>query len=65
MGLRSVDDALINLGTYKKINRNYGDKKFVLNAIYKDDYRTVREIYNYFYDSSGIYYRLCKYVEFL
>nr|DAO08487.1 MAG TPA: portal protein [Caudoviricetes sp.] len=65
VGLRSVDDALINLGTYKKINRNYGDKKFVLNAIYKHDYRTLREISNYFYESSGIYYRLCKYLAFL
>ena len=65
VGLRTVDDALINLGIYKKINRNYGDKKFVLNAIYKHDYKTLREISDYFYESSGIYYRLCKYLAFL
>lgn len=65
IGLRSVDDVLINLGAYKKINPNYGDKKFVLNAIYKHDYKTLREISNYFYESSGIYYRLCKYLAFL
>ena len=65
IGLRTVDDVLINLGTYRNINRNYGDKKFVLRAIYRHDYRTLREISNYFYESSGIYYRLCKYLAFL
>lgn len=62
VGLRTVDNALINLGSYKKVNANYGDKKFVLNAIYKHDYETLRRISNYFFESSGIYYRLCKYL---
>ena len=33
VGIRTVDNALVNLGTYKKVNPNYGDKGFVLNAI--------------------------------
>jgi hypothetical protein len=37
----------------------------VLNAIYKHDYKTLREISNYFYESSGIYYRLCRYLAYL
>lgn len=65
IGLRSVNDALVNLGTFKKINRSYGDKTFVMNAIYKHDYATLREISKYFYESSGIYYRLCRYLAFL
>lgn len=65
VGMRQVDDVLINLGTYKKINPNYGNKQFVLNAIYKHDYPTLREISNYFYESSGIYYRLCNYLSTL
>lgn len=65
VGLRTVDDTLINLGSFKKVNRNYGDKSFVLRAIYKRDYRTLREISDYFYESSGIYHRLCKYLAFL
>ena len=65
VGLRTVDDVLINLGSYKKVNANYGNKNFVLNAIYKNDYATLREISNYFYESSGIYYRLCRYLAFL
>lgn len=62
VGLRTVDNSLINLGTYKKVNPNYGDKRFILNAIYKHDYASLREISNYFFESSGIYYRLCKYL---
>lgn len=65
VGLRTVSDATMNLGNYTKINSNYGDKQFVLNAIYKQDYETLREISNYFYESSGIYYRLCRYLAFL
>lgn len=62
VGLRTIDNALLNLGTYRKINPNYGNKRFVLNAIYQHDYATLREISNYFFESSGIYYRLCKYL---
>ena len=38
IGLRTVDDALFNIGSYKKVNRNFGDKSFVLNAINNHDY---------------------------
>lgn len=62
VGVRRVDDVLVNLGTYKKINSNYGDKAFVLRAISRHDYKTLREISNYFYESNGIYYRLCNYI---
>lgn len=63
--MRKVDDILVNLGTYKKVNANYGNKQFILNAIYRHDYATLREISNYFYESSGIYYRLCNYMATL
>lgn len=65
IGLRKVDDALINLGSYRKVNPNYGNKNFVLQAIYKHDYDTLREISNYFYEANGIYYRLCRYMAYL
>ncbi len=65
MGLKTMDNVLVNLGSYKKINSNYGDKKFVLNAIYRHDYKTMRDISNYFYESSGIYHRLCDYLATL
>lgn len=62
VGARKLEDTLVNLGSYKKVNANYGNKQFVLNAIYKHDYKTLREVSNYFYESSGIYYRLCNYL---
>lgn len=62
VGLRRVDDALINLGTYRKVSPSFGNKTFVLNAIAQHDYKTLREISNYFFESSGIYYNLCNYL---
>lgn len=64
VGLRTIDDAILNLGSYKRINRNYGDKDFVLQAMATRDEATLREISKYFYQSSGIYYRLCRYMAF-
>lgn len=65
VGSKTIEDITINLGTYKKVNANYGNKQFVLNAIYTHNYDTLREISNYFYESSGIYYRLCRYLAYL
>lgn len=65
IGSKKIEDVLVNLGSYKKVNANYGNKQFVLNAIYKHDYQTLRQISNYFYESSGIYYRLCNYLSTL
>lgn len=65
IGLRTVGDAIIDVGSFKKANKNYGDKDFVLKAIDKKDYNTLREISDYFYESSGIYYRLCRSLAFL
>lgn len=65
VGARKVDNALINLGSYQKVNKNYGDKTFILRAITRHDYATMREISKFFYESSGIYYRLCEYLATL
>ena len=65
VGLKTLDDAVMNLGIYRKINHNYGDKAFILNAIDKHDYETLREVSKYFYEASGIYQRMCKYLALL
>lgn len=65
VGLRRVDDALINLGSYRTVNSRYGDKNFVLRAIYEHNYDELREISNYFYEANGIYYRLCRHLAYL
>lgn len=65
VGARTLDNVTTNLSTYKRVNANYGDKNFILNALYRHNYDTLREISNFFFESSGIYYRLCKYLATL
>ena len=65
VGVKNLTDAVINLGTYRQINRNYSDKNYILKAINDHNYVTLREVSSYFYESSGIYQRMCKYLAFL
>lgn len=65
VGIKQIENILVNLGSYKKTSGNYGDKSFVFNAINKHDYNTLRDISNYFYEISGIYQRLCNYMATL
>lgn len=60
-----MDNVLVNLGTYRKINPNFGSKQYVLSAIYRHDQKALVELSNYYYESSGIYYRLCRYLATL
>ena len=64
-GAKTLDDAVLKLGTYKKINPRLGDKKTVLQAIHHCDYETMREISDFFFKTSGIYSRLCRYMAYL
>lgn len=61
VGVKTLEDATINLGTLKYGNRNYGDKRVILKALAEQDTRVLREISNYFYRTSGIYQRACNY----
>lgn len=65
IGLQSLDDAVLDLGSLKKNNRQFGDKGTILKALSQKDYVTLREISNYYFEVSGIYERLCKYFAFL
>lgn len=65
VGVKTLDDAVINLGTYKTIDPRLGDKKQVLRAIAQNDLRMMREISNFFYRTSGIYNRLCRYLAYM
>lgn len=65
VGLQTLDDAILELSTYKRMNPRFGDKKEVLRAIHTGDLEAMREISNYFYKTSGIYSRLCRYMAYL
>ena len=61
VGLRSLDDAILSLGSLKQTNKNYGDKAAVLKAIDNVDVEALRAISNFFFRTNGIYFRTCNY----
>ena len=62
VGAKTLDDAVLTLGELKKINPRLADKKEVLRAMHQGDVELMREISNFFFKTSGIYSRLCKYM---
>lgn len=65
LGLKTVEDAVFDLGELKKINPKLADKKEVLAAIERGDINKMRDISNFFYKTSGIYNRLCRYMAYM
>ncbi len=65
VGLKTLDDAVVTLGQLKKINPRLADKAKIIQAIEQSDLDTMREVSNFFYKTSGIYSRLCRYLAFL
>ncbi len=64
-GTKVLDDAVLTLGSIPKVNRNFGDKSIVLKAMGERNLPLMREISNYFYDTNGIYSRVCDYFAYL
>lgn len=62
VGIKTLEDAVINIGDLKKVNPRLADKQEVLKAIHNGDILMMREISNFFFKTSGIYSRLCKYM---
>ena len=62
---KSLNDPTIDYNAFKKINTNYGSKDTILKAINNRDYKELRKISNFYYEVSGIYQRLCRYLAFL
>lgn len=65
LGLKTVDDATFNIGSYYKLSHEYGDKQYVLNAINSYNLSKMRAISNFYYKTSGIYSRLLRYIAYL
>ena len=61
VGIKSLNNATIALGSLAEANKNYGDKRIILKALAEQDVDKLREISNYFYRTSGIYQRACNY----
>lgn len=65
LGLKTLDDAVYTLGDLKKVDKRLADKEEILRAIHNCDYERMREISDFFYKTSGIYSRLCRYMAYL
>ena len=63
--VKILDDAVLNLGAIPKAHRQFGSKGFILRAIGERNLPLMREISNYFYNTSGIYSRVCDYFAYL
>ena len=65
VGAKTLEDAIVSYGDYQKTNLRLGNKQNVLKAIMNGDVQEMRDISNFFYKSSGIYSRLCRYMAYL
>lgn len=65
IGAKSLDDAVLDLGCYKKINPRLANKETVLRAINQYDLQAMRKISDFFYKTSGIYSRMLRYMAFM
>ena len=65
VGAKTLEDAVLDLGSLHKQNPRLADKKTILDAIDRNNYELMREISNYFYKTSGIYNRLCRYMAYM
>ena len=67
VGVKNLDDAILNLGTYQNNLPKYSgiSKHMVMQALATNDLRELRRISNLFYNVSGMYQRVCDYFAYL
>lgn len=65
VGLKTLDDATLSLGSLKKTERALFNKESVIRALANRDLSALRAISNYFYDTNGVYQKVCNYFAFL
>jgi hypothetical protein len=64
-GMKFADDAVLDLGRYRKANSNLTDRDKLLQALKNKNYDYLRDVSGYFFNNSGIYARICRYLSFL
>ena len=65
VGLKKLDDAVVNYGDMRRANPRLSDKDQILRAIANYDLPFLREVSDFFYRSSGIYARILRYMAFM
>lgn len=61
VGKKTVEDAVYNFSTLGDNTKAYSNKAAITKALINKDIPTLREISNYYYRTSGIYFRVCNY----
>lgn len=61
IGGKVLENAVLDIGTLNPERRPYITKGAIIKALADKDLPTLRLISDYFYQTSGIYYRVCNY----
>ena len=64
VGVKTLEDAVVDI-PIKKVNRDYTNKEFILRTLNNNDVQTARSLSNFFFNTSGIYSRLCRYLAYM
>ena len=65
VGAKILEDAILDLGNYGKVDQRLTRKESILKTLYNNDYAEMREISRFYFETSGIYSRLCKYMAYM
>ena len=65
VGAKTLDDAILTLGNYNNIDKRFVQRENIIKALYNNNYTEMREISNFYFKTSGIYSRLCKYMAYM
>ena len=62
VGDQFLKDATLNFGNLSEVDPRFTDKTEILKAMYSNNYQKMRDVSNFFFKTSGIYSRLCRYL---
>ena len=65
IGAKTLEDAILDLGNYQKVDKRFTRRDLILKSLYDNDYAEMREISKFYFETSGIYSRLCKYMAYM
>lgn len=65
VGVKTLEDATLDLGVLKNQNKLILNKNAIIKALAEKDLASLRNISNYFYNTNGVYQKVCNYYAFL
>jgi hypothetical protein len=67
VGLKKLEDAVLDVNSMKEClcGHRFINKRTIYEALAHNDLRELRHISNFFYNTSGIYQKLCNYIAYM